>query len=111
MGPMKEQKRLHRPESIRRWLHCTGITVGLAFFPRRQRWTASSKIRATWHFAATSPGGADAGDVVHAIDRLRQVAEEGGSLADAADAFEADGEATSEVERLPLEPGRTDVVR
>jgi ATP-dependent helicase/nuclease subunit A len=49
--------------------------------------------------------------MVHAIDRLRQVAEAGGSLADAADAFEADGEAASEVERLPLEPGRTDVVR
>ena len=63
------------------------------------------------NFAATSPGGTDAGDVVHAIDRLRQVAEEGGSLADAADAFDADGEATSEVERLPLEPGRTNVVR
>jgi ATP-dependent helicase/nuclease subunit A len=63
------------------------------------------------NFAATSPGGTDAGDVVHAIDRLRQVAEGGGSLADAADAFDADAEATSEVERLPLEPGRTNVVR
>ena len=37
--------------------------------------------------------------------------EEGGSLADAADALEADSEATNEVESLPLEPGRTDVVR
>jgi ATP-dependent helicase/nuclease subunit A len=37
--------------------------------------------------------------------------EEGGSLADAADSLEADTEALNEVESLPLEPGRTDVVR
>jgi len=61
--------------------------------------------------AATTPGGADAGDVLHAVDRVRQLVEEGGSLADAADSLEADSEATSEVESLPLEPGRTDVVR
>lgn len=61
--------------------------------------------------AATTPGGVDAGDVLHAVDRVRQVVEAGGSLADAADALEADREATSEVESLPLEPGRTDVVR
>ena len=62
-------------------------------------------------FAATTPGGVDAGDVLHAVDRVRQVVESGGSLADAADALEADREATSEVESLPLAPGRTDVVR
>ena len=61
--------------------------------------------------AATTPGGVDAGDVLHAVDRVRQVVEEGGSLADAADALEADSEATNEVESLPLEPGRSDVVR
>ena len=61
--------------------------------------------------AATTPGGVDAGDLLHAIDRVRQVVEDGGSLADAADALEADREATNEVESLPLEPGRTDVVR
>ena len=61
--------------------------------------------------AAITPGGVDAGDVVHAVDRVRQVVEAGGSLADAADALDADVEATSEVESLPLEPGRTDVVR
>jgi ATP-dependent helicase/nuclease subunit A len=61
--------------------------------------------------AATTPGGVDAGDVLHAVDRVRRVVEEGGSLADAADALEADSEATNEVESLPLEPGRTDVVR
>jgi len=61
--------------------------------------------------AATSPGGVEAGDLLHAIDRVRQVVEEGDSLADAADALEADSEASNEVESLPLEPGRTDVVR
>jgi ATP-dependent helicase/nuclease subunit A len=62
-------------------------------------------------WTATSPGGTDAGDVLHAVDRFRQVVEGGGSLADAADSFEADREATNEVESLPLEPGRNDVVR
>jgi ATP-dependent helicase/nuclease subunit A len=61
--------------------------------------------------AATTPGGVEAGDLLHAVDRVRQVVEEGGSVADAADALEADCEATTEVESLPLEPGRTDVVR
>jgi ATP-dependent helicase/nuclease subunit A len=61
--------------------------------------------------AATSPGGVEAGDLLHAVDRVRQVMEEGGSLDQAADALEADSEFTNEVESLPLEPGRTDVVR
>jgi ATP-dependent helicase/nuclease subunit A len=61
--------------------------------------------------AATTPGGVEAGDLVHAVDRVRQVVEEGGSLADAAEALEEDAEESNEVESLPLEPGRTDVVR
>jgi ATP-dependent helicase/nuclease subunit A len=61
--------------------------------------------------AATAAGGADAGDVLHTVDRVRQVMEGGGSLADAADSLEDDREAINEVESLPLEPGRTDVVR
>ena len=61
--------------------------------------------------AATTPGGVEAGDLLHAVDRVRQVVEDGGSLADAADALAADSEASNEVESLPLEPGRTDVVR
>ena len=60
--------------------------------------------------AATTPGGVDAGDVLHAVDRVRLVVEQGGSLADAADVLEGDSEAANEVESLPLEPGRTDVV-
>jgi ATP-dependent helicase/nuclease subunit A len=60
---------------------------------------------------ATTPGGVDAGDVLHALDQVRQVAEAGGSLADAADTLEAAAEASNELESLPLEPGRTNVVR
>jgi ATP-dependent helicase/nuclease subunit A len=60
---------------------------------------------------ATTPGGVDAGDVLHALDQVRQVAEGGGSLAEAADALEAAAEASNEVESLPLEPGRTNIVR
>jgi ATP-dependent helicase/nuclease subunit A len=61
--------------------------------------------------AATTAGGVEAGDLLHAIDRVRQVAEDGLSLAAAASALEDDREASSEVESLPLEPGRGDVVR
>ena len=60
--------------------------------------------------AAGTPGGAEAGDLLHAVDRIRQVTEEGGTLADAAAALTEDLE-SSEVESVPLEPGRTDVVR
>jgi ATP-dependent helicase/nuclease subunit A len=61
--------------------------------------------------AATTPGGVEAGDLLHAVDRVRQVVEEGGSLADAAEALEEDTDDSNEVESLPLEPGRADVVR
>jgi len=60
--------------------------------------------------AAGSPGGAEAGDLLHAVDRIRQVTEEGGTLADAAETLIRDLEST-EVESVPLEPGRTNVVR
>ena len=59
---------------------------------------------------ASSPGGAEAGDLLHAVDRIRQVTEEGGTLADAAEALIEDLEST-EVESVPLEPGRSDVIR
>lgn len=59
---------------------------------------------------AGSPGGAEAGDLLHAVDRIRQVTEEGGTLADAAEALIEDL-SSAEVESVPLEPGRTDVVR
>jgi ATP-dependent helicase/nuclease subunit A len=59
---------------------------------------------------AISPGGAEAGDLLHAVDRIRQVTEEGGTLADAAEALVEDL-GSNEVESVPLESGRRDVVR
>jgi ATP-dependent helicase/nuclease subunit A len=68
--------------------------------------------------AATSPGGVEAGDLLHAIDRVRAVVESGFTLAEAAAALaswsklddDGPGE-SSEIESLPLESGRRDVVR
>ncbi|MEO8678619.1 MAG: 3'-5' exonuclease [Vicinamibacterales bacterium] len=61
--------------------------------------------------AATTPGGVEAGDLLHAVDRVRSIVESGFTLADAADALEPDADEPSDVESLPLEPGRDDVVR
>ncbi len=60
--------------------------------------------------AARSPGGAEAGDLLHAVDRIRQVTEDGGTLADAAEAL-IDDLSSPDVESVPIEPGRRDVVR
>ncbi|MBI4521707.1 MAG: PD-(D/E)XK nuclease family protein, partial [Gemmatimonadetes bacterium] len=59
---------------------------------------------------AATPGAAEAGDVLYALDRVRQITEAGGTLADAAAALDEDLEAT-DIESIPLEPGRQDVVR
>ena len=61
--------------------------------------------------AATTAGGVEAGDLLHAIDRVRQVTQSGRSLAHAAVALEADCDAAGEVESVPLEPGQSNVVR
>ena len=68
--------------------------------------------------AAATPGGVEAGDLLHAIDRVRAVVEAGFTLAEAAEALasfsglDEDGpEESSEVDSLPLEPGPRDVVR
>jgi ATP-dependent helicase/nuclease subunit A len=97
------------------------VEAALATLHQYYRWTrvlplASALDRILEHsgylaLAATTAGGVEAGDLLHAIDRVRQVVEEGGSLTDAGDALDEDAEETSEVESLPLEPGRTDVVR
>jgi ATP-dependent helicase/nuclease subunit A len=97
------------------------VTNALATLRQYYRWTrmlpaGAALDRILEHtgylaLAATTPGGVEAGDLLHALDRVRQVAEDGGSLGDAADALAADSEASNEVESLPLEPGRTDVVR
>jgi ATP-dependent helicase/nuclease subunit A len=60
--------------------------------------------------AAASPAGAEAGNLLRAVDRVRQATEDGSGLADAARALEEDAD-RGEVEAVPLEPGRGDVVR
>ncbi len=61
--------------------------------------------------ASTTAAGAAAGDLLQAIDRVRQVTELGGSLAEAAGALQEDAPLSTDIESLPLEPGRQDVVR
>lgn len=82
-------RRLPAPAAVERVLEATGLLATTA---------------------AGSPGGAEAGDLLHAVDRIRQVTEEGGTLADAAEALIEDL-SSAEVESVPLEPGRTNVVR
>ena len=99
----------------------TAVGAALAALNQYYRWTrmlpagaALDKILEHTGYlalAATTPGGVEAGDLLHAVDRVRQEFEDGGNLADAADALAADSEASNEVESLPLEPGRSDVVR
>ncbi len=60
--------------------------------------------------AATTPGGARAGHVLQAVDRVREVVEEGGGLAEAAEALNEE-EVSNDAEAMPLQPGRRDVVR
>ena len=80
---------LPAPAAVERILEATGILA-----------------RAT----AMTPGAAEAGDLLHAVDRVRQIAEAGGGLSAAAAVLAEDLE-ESEVESVPLEPGRQDVVR
>ena len=97
------------------------VSSALVLLNRYYRWTRVLPAAAALErvledsgylaLAGTTPGGVDAGDLVHAVDRVRQVVETGGGLDDAADALEADRDANSEVESLPLESGRTNVVR
>jgi ATP-dependent helicase/nuclease subunit A len=68
--------------------------------------------------AATSTSGAEAGDLLQAVDRVRAVVSRGVTLADAARALagwcglDTDGAPDSlDVDPRPLEPGRQDVVR
>ena len=61
--------------------------------------------------AAASPGGGQAGDLLQAVDVVRQVAERGGGLVEAAEALTEGEDVSAELEALPLEPGKRDVVR
>jgi ATP-dependent helicase/nuclease subunit A len=60
--------------------------------------------------AAAGAGGAEAGHLLHAVDRVRRMVETGGTLFDAVEALDADLE-SSEIDSVPLESGRRDVVR
>ena len=61
--------------------------------------------------AATTTGGVEAGDLLHAVDRVRAAVESGFTLAEAAEALQDAAQESSEIESWPLEPGRPDVVR
>jgi ATP-dependent helicase/nuclease subunit A len=99
-------------ESLRLWHHWTkSLPAGAAL----ERIVDGSGYLA---LAATSRGGVEAGDLLHAVDRVRAVVEGGFTLAEAADALaswcglDEDGpEESNGVDSLPLEPGRRDVVR
>jgi ATP-dependent helicase/nuclease subunit A len=100
-----------------------GASMAAAIASLRQmfRWTQMMPVGAALErilehtgylaLAATSPGGVEAGDLFHAVDRVRSVVADGLSLIDAAASLEDDAEESSEVESLPLEPGRGNVVR
>jgi len=98
-------------ESLHRW---HGYTRRLPIGAALERILEESGMLA---LAAASPDGVEAGDLLHAVDRVRAIVEGGFTLADAADTLESwvsdeDGaRESSEVDSLPLEPGRPDVVR
>jgi ATP-dependent helicase/nuclease subunit A len=99
----------------------TPVASALAALRQYHRWTRvlpapAAVERMLEHtgylaLATTTPDGVEAGDLVHAVDRVRQVMERGGSLAEAAEALETDTETAGDIESLPLEPGRSAVVR
>jgi ATP-dependent helicase/nuclease subunit A len=97
------------------------VTAALSVLRQYHRWTRvlpapAAVERILEHtgylaLASTTPGGVEAGDLLHAVDRVRQVMEGGGTLAEAAEALEEDTETAGDIESLPLEPGRSAVVR
>ncbi len=100
---------------------CEPVSSALALLHQMFRWTRQLPAGAALErileltgylaLAATTPGSVEAGDLLHAIDRVRQITESGQSLGQAAAALEADRDAPGDVESIPLEPGRSDVVR
>ena len=97
------------------------VSTALSSLRQMHRWTQVMPIAAAVErilertgylaLAATTPGGVEAGDLIHAVDRIRSIVEDGFTLADAADALQPDADESSDVESLPLEPGQDDVVR
>jgi ATP-dependent helicase/nuclease subunit A len=99
----------------------TCVTSALNSLDQMFRWTRMLPVGAALErilestgylmLAATTAGAVEAGNLLHAIDRVRQVVEAGHNLSAAASALEEDLQTSSEVESLPLEPGQSDVVR
>jgi ATP-dependent helicase/nuclease subunit A len=61
--------------------------------------------------AAAHPGGGEAGALLQAADRARAMAVSGAGLHDIAAALVDEEDVSTDIEALPLEPGRADVVR
>jgi ATP-dependent helicase/nuclease subunit A len=92
-------------ESLRRWYKWTRMLPAGAALDRILEDSGALAL------AAATPGGVEAGDLLHAIDRVRAAVEVGLTLSEAAEALTDETLETSDVESLPLEPGRPDVVR
>ncbi len=92
-------------ETLRRWYRWTRMLPAGAALDRVLEDSGYLAL------AASAAGGVEAGDLLHAVDRVRAAVEVGFTLAEAAEALIDADEESSEVESLPLEPGRQDVVR
>jgi ATP-dependent helicase/nuclease subunit A len=92
-------------EVLRRWFRWTRLLPAAAALDRILEDSGYLAL------ASASPGGVEAGDLLHAVDRVRAAVEAGFTLAEAAESLEEDSDESSEVESLPLEPGRGGVVR
>lgn len=99
-------------EQLRRWHRWTRLLPAGAAL---ERVLEDSGFLA---LAAAPRRGVEAGDLVHAVDRVRAVVSDGFTLAAAAKALagwcaleDEAVEDSSDVDSLPLEPGRSDVVR
>jgi ATP-dependent helicase/nuclease subunit A len=99
-------------EQIRRWHKWTRLLPAGAALERVLEDSGYVAL------AAAPRGGVEAGDLLHAVDRVRAVMADGFTLAAAADALAGwcalEGDAvddSSDVDSLPLEPGRSEVVR
>ena len=95
-------------EALGRLADWLGLTRTLPLSAALERMLEDSGLLALG--ATGGSGGAQAGDLLHAVGLVRGVAAEGGSVADAAALLE-EAAKSPEVESVPLEPGRRDVVR
>ena len=90
-----------------RWRRSVSTTAGRASSPPAPRSTGSSSTPAISRSPRRRPAASKPATCCTPSIASARCVEDGGSLADAADALEADSEASNEVESLPLEPGRS----